>query len=188
MNGKKSIVVYCGSRCGADPAYAAFAGRLGEAIGRSGYRMIYGGGGIGLMGIAADAALACGAEVTGIMPRFLIAREQAHLGLSRLIPVDSMAERKSALIHEGDAFVILPGGIGTMEELFDTLSSIHLSHDPLHHPPVIVADIAHIYTPLQSLWDNMIHAGFIPSRESGLLHICHTLEEITALWPPRTAP
>ena len=95
-----------------------------------------------------------------------------------------MSDRKNALIRRGDAFVILPGGIGTMEELFDTLSYIHLSDDPLHQSPVIIADIAHIYTPLQTLWDNMVTAGFIPARESGLLHICHTLEEITALWPP----
>ena len=79
MSHKKNIVVYCGSRRGEDPAYAAFAGRLGEAIGKGGYCLVYGGGGIGLMGITADAALACGAEVTGIMPRSLIAREQAHL-------------------------------------------------------------------------------------------------------------
>ncbi len=184
MSHKKNIVVYCGSRRGEDPAYAAFAGRLGEAIGKGGYCLVYGGGGIGLMGITADAALACGAEVTGIMPRSLIAREQAHLGLSRLIPTDCMSDRKNALIRRGDAFVILPGGIGTMEELFDTLSYIHLSDDPLHQSPVIIADIAHIYAPLQTLWDNMVTAGFIPARESGLLHICHTLEEITALWPP----
>lgn len=179
----KNIVVFCGSRKGNDPAYAAFAGRLGEAIGRGGYRLVYGGGGIGLMGVVADAALACGAEVTGIMPRFLIDKEQAHLGLTRLIPVDTMAERKKKLIAAGDAFVILPGGVGTMEELFDTLSSIHLSKDPLAGAPVICADVCGLYKPLEALWQNILDAGFLPRKEAGILHIAGTLEEILSYFP-----
>ena len=182
MNRKK-ITVYCGSRLGNDPIYASFAGRLGEAIGKNGYDLIYGGGSIGLMGIVADAAMASGAVVTGYMPQALIDREMAHLGISRLVPVSSMAERKELLILGGDAFVVLPGGIGTMEELFDTLSVHHLSPHPEGAAPILLANAGHIYDPLKVLWENMVQNGFIPSEERNLIRICDTPEEMIPFWP-----
>ena len=112
----KNVVVYCGSHFGNDPAYAAFAGELGEALGKNHFHMIYGGGTVGLMGICADAAMAAGGEVTGIIPEVFIAKEQAHRGLTALIEVPDMTVRKQRMIEMGDAFIILPGGIGTLEE------------------------------------------------------------------------
>lgn len=123
----KNVVVYCGSHFGNDPAYAAFAGELGEALGKNHFRMIYGGGTVGLMGICADAAMATGGEVTGIIPEVFIAKEQAHRGLTALIEVPDMTVRKQRMIEMGDAFIILPGGIGTLEELADTANQhVHI--------------------------------------------------------------
>jgi uncharacterized protein (TIGR00730 family) len=114
-----SLCVYCGSRDGLDPAHLAAAREVGREIGRRGWRLVYGGGHTGLMGAVADAALAAGAEVIGIIPDRLIERELGHGGVTELQVVGSMHERKQKMAEQSDAFVALPGGIGTMEEIFE---------------------------------------------------------------------
>lgn len=143
------IVVYCGSHFGNDPAYAAFAGELGEALGKNHFHMIYGGGTVGLMGICADAAMAAGGKVTGVIPEVFIAKEQAHRGLTELIEVPDMTIRKQKMISLGDAFLILPGGIGTLEELADTANQRHIYGDPLAQPPSSSATLS-IFTMVSS--------------------------------------
>ena len=114
-----SLCVYCGSRDGLDPAHLAAAREIGREIGQRGWRLVYGGGHTGLMGAVADAALAAGAEVIGIIPDRLIERELGHGGVTELQVVGSMHERKQKMAEQSDAFIALPGGIGTMEEIFE---------------------------------------------------------------------
>ena len=116
MEKGKNVSVYCGSRYGINPAQTAFAGMAGELLAKNGYTMIYGGGSVGLMGIAADAALAAGGKVVGIIPEVFIAAEQAHRLITELIEVPDLMARKRKMIEAGDAFLILPGGFGTLEE------------------------------------------------------------------------
>ena len=116
-----SICVFCGSSPGASPAYSEAAAALGRALASGDRRLVYGGGTVGLMGVLADSALACGGEVVGVMPRHLVELEVAHSELSELHVVDSMHERKQVMADLADAFVVLPGGLGTLEEFFPTL-------------------------------------------------------------------
>ena len=179
----KNIVVYCGSHFGNDPEYASFAGRLGEALGKGGFHMIYGGGTVGLMGLCADAALAAGGKVTGIIPEVFIEKEQAHRGLTELLEVPDMMSRKEKMIAAGDAFIILPGGIGTLEELADTFSHYRIYADPSSRPPLLIADINGIYTPLKELFKNWTTLGFLSEEDLSAIHFCSTLEEIMELLP-----
>ena len=110
------VCVYCGSRPGTNPAFMRSAQEMGAAVGRRGWRLVYGGGRVGLMGALADAALTAGAEVTGVIPRSLMQREVGHLGLTHLQVVDTMHERKRLMAEHCNAFIALPGGIGTFEE------------------------------------------------------------------------
>lgn len=174
----KNIVVYCGSHFGNDPAYAAFAGELGEALGKNHFHMIYGGGTVGLMGICADAAMAAGGKVTGVIPEVFIAKEQAHRGLTELIEVPDMTIRKQKMISLGDAFLILPGGIGTLEELADTANQRHIYGDPLAQPPIIICNIEHIYDGLLAQIDAWAEAGFLEKEDWKNLHVAQTLEDV----------
>ena len=128
-----SLCVYCGSRKGDDPAFEAAARAVGSAIAERGWRLVYGGGRTGLMGSVADAALAGGGEVIGVIPRALVGRELGHAGLTELIVVDTMHERKRLMAERSDAFVALPGGIGTFEELFEVWTWLQLGY---HDKPV----------------------------------------------------
>lgn len=172
----KNIVVFCGSHFGDNPAYAALAGRVGEEIGKRNYHMIYGGGRVGLMGVAADAALAAGAKVTGIIPSFFIG-EEAHLGLSKLIEVPDMAARKSKMIESGDAFIILPGGCGTLEEFSDTLSHFHIRRD-LKKPPILLGNVDGFYNSLRQVLKDEIDHGFLTEGDVKTIHFCQSAEEI----------
>lgn len=174
----KNIVIYCGSHYGADSEYPSFAGRLGEALGKGGYRMVYGGGSIGLMGIAADSAMSAGSHVTGIIPEVFISREQAHRGITELIEVKDMEERKKKMIDMGDAFIILPGGIGTMEELMDTFSHYKIYSAPSDRPPIIIMNLGGIYDPLKDLFRNLLAQGFMEEEDITPIHFCTTLEEV----------
>lgn len=174
----KNIVVYCGSRRGNDPAYASFAGRLGEALGKGHFHMIYGGGTVGLMGLCADAAMAAGAAVTGIIPEIFIEKEQAHRGLTELIEVPDMATRKKQLTEAGDAFIILPGGIGTLEELADTFSHYRIYTSPGRRPPLLIANINGIYDPLKKLFQGWLTQEFISQEDLSPIRFCSSLEEI----------
>ena len=180
---KKNVVVYCGSRYGNNPAFAAFAGLTGEFLGKNGYTLIYGGGSIGLMGTIADAAMAAGGHVTGIIPDVFIEKEQAHRFITELIEVPDLTARKQKMISLGDLFLILPGGVGTLEELADTASYLHIYKEDKERPPVIIANIEHLYDPLESLFKSWIAAEFIVPEEWGNIHFIHSFAELLPFFP-----
>jgi len=153
-----SICVYCGSRDGNRPVYRDAAAALGEAIAGRGLRLVYGGARVGLMGVLADAALAAGGDVLGVIPQDLTARELAHPGLTQLQVVASMHARKLAMIEAADAFVALPGGFGTLEELFEVLTWHQLGW---HDKPCGLLDVDGFYTPLAACMQHMRDEGFV---------------------------
>ena len=152
-----SVCVYCGSRHGARESYAAAARRLGQLIGERGWQLVYGGGRVGLMGELADAALAAGARVVGVIPDSLMRREVGHPGLSELHVVQTMHMRKQAMAERADAFVALPGGIGTFEELFEVWSWRQLGY---HDQPIGVLEVDGYYEPLLAFMRRSTAEGF----------------------------
>lgn len=163
-----SVCVYCGSRDGERIGYAEAARALGRAIGQRGWRLVYGGGRVGLMGIVADAALAAGAEAIGVIPRSLVRREVGHAGLSRLEVVDTMHERKQRMAEQADAFVALPGGLGTLEELFETWTWRHLGY---HAKPLGLLNSSGFYQPLLGFLEHTAAEGFVDSAQMGMLAV-----------------
>ncbi len=163
-----SLCVYCGSRSGADPRYAEAARALGTAIGRGGHRLVYGGGHAGLMGTVADATLAAGGQVLGIIPRRLVARELGHRGIQELRTVDTMHDRKLQMAQAADAFVALPGGLGTLEELFEVVTWQQLGY---HDRPIGVLDTAGFYRPLLELLVHIRDAGFVGAAQVERLRV-----------------
>ncbi|QWC84669.1 TIGR00730 family Rossman fold protein [Nocardioidaceae bacterium] len=153
-----SVLVFCGSRAGEDPAYARAAASLGREIAARGLRVVFGGGRVGLMGEVADAALAAGGEVVGVIPQHLEDREVAHESLTGLEVVGSMHERKARMYELADAVVVLPGGFGTLDELFETLTWNQLG---LHRVPVGLLDVAGYWAPLVQVLDASVTAGFV---------------------------
>ena len=153
-----AIAVYCGSNHGADPAYAQAAAALGRLLAERGIRLVYGGGHVGLMGVLADAALASGGEVFGVITRALQAKEVAHDALTSLTVVDTMHERKAAMADAADAFIMLPGGYGTFDEFFEAVSWAQLG---IHDKPCGVLDVAGYYAPLRALLDEATRQGFV---------------------------
>ena len=163
-----AIAVYCGSNHGADPAYAQAAAALGRLLAERGIRLVYGGGHVGLMGVLADAALAGGGEVFGVITRALQAKEVAHDALTSLTVVDTMHERKAAMADAADAFVMLPGGYGTFEEVFEAVSWTQLG---VHDKPCGVLDVAGYYAPLSTLLDEARRQGFVSRAHRELVII-----------------
>ena len=157
MTGIYSIAVFCGSRPGADPAFAAAARALGLGLAKAGIRLVYGGGRTGMMGILADAVLEGGGAVLGVIPDFLTQREVAHPGVTEMIVTDSMHSRKRLMAEEAHAFVMLPGGIGTMDETIEIISWRQLR---LHDKPVFLCDIAGSAMPLLAAIEDAIARGF----------------------------
>ncbi len=153
-----NICVYCGSAKGSDPAYEAGARKLGEAMARAGIGLVFGGGAAGLMGAIASAVLDCGGNVTGIIPDFLVGREGLLPNLKDYLVVNGMQERKRLMFEKADAFVALPGGIGTLEELTEQLSWVQLER---HTKPVVIADIGGFWQPLLDLFAHMRERRFI---------------------------
>lgn len=154
----ESICVYCGSSPGTDPAFTDSARRFGALIAAQGIRLVYGGGGIGLMGEVAEATAAAGGAVTGIIPDFLMRRERAPVGAMELIVVDDMHARKRLMFERADAFVALPGGIGTLEELVEQLTWAQLGQ---HRKPVLIANLQGFWNPFLQLIGHMRETGFI---------------------------
>ena len=152
-----SICVYCGSRRGAQPSYSNTAQRLGQEIAKRGMRLVYGGGQVGLMGVVADAALAAGGEVVGVIPKHLENWEVGHHGLSELHVVGSMHERKQMMFELSDGFIALPGGIGTLDETFEILTWRQLR---VHDKPLVILDDHGFWRPLQGMLDAIIQGGF----------------------------
>ena len=179
----KNITVYCGSRYGINPAHAAFAGMLGEFLAKNGFHIIYGGGSIGLMGLIADTAISAKGQITGIIPHIFIEKEQAHRGITKLIEVDTMDERKEKLINMADAFIVLPGGIGTLEELSDTLSHMTIYREN-QCPPIIIANIDNFYDPLKTLFQHWTDGEFISKQALQSVHFITTIKEIKEILTP----
>jgi uncharacterized protein (TIGR00730 family) len=171
----RSLCVLCGSREGNDPAYRAAALRLGQLMGERGVRLVYGGGSIGLMGVIADAVVAAGGEVVGIIPDFLIRYEVGHGRLTDLVVTDSMHDRKRRMFEMADAFVILPGGLGTLDETFEIVTWKQLR---LHDSPIIVLDVNGYWSPLVNLVRAIIAAGFAHPEVAELIAVVETPEQV----------
>lgn len=161
-----SVCVYCGSRFGDDPAFERVARRLGTSLGARGGQLVYGGGRVGLMGSVADAALAAGARVVGVIPQALMDREVGHCGLSELHVVQTMHERKQLMAERADAFVALPGGIGTLEELYEVWSWQQLGY---HDKPVALLNVAGYYDELLAFMSTGHRRGFVSDAQHAAL-------------------
>ncbi len=185
----RSICVFCGSAAGRLPAYARTADALGRILAERSIELVYGGGNVGLMGILADSALSAGGRVTGVIPRGLADRELAHHGVSELHVVDSMHARKALMAARADAFIALPGGIGTFEELFEMLTWNQLR---LHAKPCGLLDTEGYWQPLLAMLDHAVGEGFLKSHHRNGLLVAHEPETLLAqfaAWePPRTRP
>ena len=154
----KRVCVFCGSSVGNNPEYAEYAAALGQLLARKHIGLVYGGGHVGLMGVIADAALAAGGEVIGVIPRALADREIAHARLTDLRVVDSMHTRKAMMADLADAFIAMPGGVGTFEEFFEAITWTQLG---LHRKPCGLLNAAGFYSPLVAFIDQAVNEGFI---------------------------
>jgi len=184
----RRLCVFCGSNVGGRDVYAAAAGRLGAALAHAGIGLVYGGGSVGLMGILADAALAGGGEVIGVIPRALATREIAHHGLAGLRVVESMHERKALMTELADGFVALPGGLGTLEELLEVVTWAQLG---LHAKPIAVLNVAGYFDGLLALLDHAIAERFLHPGHRALVLAApdvDTLLETLRMARPAAAP
>ncbi len=161
-----AIAVFCESRPGRIPAFAAMAARLGGLLAARGIEVVYGGGRVGLMGILADAALAAGGSVTGVIPRALLETEVGHRGLRQLLVVETMHERKAKMAELSDAFIALPGGFGTLEELCEVLTWSQLG---FHDKPCALLDVEGYFEPLVALFDRAVTEGFVHPANRALV-------------------
>jgi len=164
----RRVAVYCGSSLGSDPIYVAEARALGAEIARAGLGLVYGGTSIGLMGAVADAALAGGAEVIGVLPAFLGEREIAHTGLTRLEVVKNLHERKARMAELSDAFLALPGAYGTLDEMIEAVTWAQLK---LHSKPCILINTAGYWDGFADFLDSMVGAGFLRAENRALLKV-----------------
>jgi uncharacterized protein (TIGR00730 family) len=174
----RRVAVYCGSANGTNPAFLAEARALGAAIASAGLGMVYGGACVGLMGVVADAALAGGAEVIGILPDMLAGREIAHNRLTSLELVSTMHERKARMAELADAFVALPGGYGTLEEVLEAVTWAQLR---LHAKPCILINTAEYWNGLLAFLDTAVKAGFLKAKSRALLQVAASAEEAVGL-------
>lgn len=186
---RPSLCVYCGSRLGDREAYAEAAWQVGTEIGRRGWQLVYGGGRAGLMGRVADAALAAGAPVIGVIPQSLMDREVGHAGLSELHVVQTMHERKLLMAERSDAFLALPGGIGTFEELFEVWTWRQLGY---HDKPVGLLNVDGYYDALLGFLEQTVTQGFVAPPQRALLQVeadpVRLLDDIGQLIPLATDP
>jgi uncharacterized protein (TIGR00730 family) len=171
------VTVFAGSSMGNDPDYAAAAADLGTALARAGIGVVYGGAGVGLMGVLADAALGAGGAVTGVIPQLLVDAEIADFSLTRLEIVGSMHERKALMADLADGFVALPGGLGTLDELFEILTWRQLR---MHRKPVMLLDVGGFWDPLLALVDAQVQAGFVPAASRAALARVTSPDEVLA--------
>lgn len=161
-----SLCVFCGARFGTDPATRETAVGLGRLLAAEGITLVYGGGGVGLMGLVANAALDAGGRAVGIIPKFLLQREAGHPALTETVVVETMHERKLQMFERSDGFVVLPGGIGTLEEFFEVLSWRTLG---LHGKPIVIIDQGGYWEPLAALLRGVVEGGF--AERSHLDHV-----------------
>jgi uncharacterized protein (TIGR00730 family) len=181
----KSVLVFCGSSAGLNECYVNAAAVLGATLARQCARIIYGGAKVGLMGTVANAALDNGGEVVGVIPDFLKTKEVAHESLTELITVGTMHERKLKMFELSDSMIALPGGWGTMEEMFEMLTWGQLG---LHNKPIGLLNINGYYDPLEALCKTMVKEGFLPAETSEILitdrSMENLLEKMKAYQPP----
>ena len=184
-----SVAVFCGSRVGVNPAYAEAGRVLGHGLGRAGLRLVYGGGRVGIMGVVADAVLAAGGTVIGVIPEFLTKWEVAHTNVSEMIVTDSMHSRKRRLYEEADVFVVMPGGLGTYDEAIEVITWRQLR---LHDKPILLCNVAGSVGPLVAAIDYAIEQGFADVASRGLFEVVEgvpaVMERLTALPAGRGAP
>ena len=183
-----SLCVYCGSSIGVDPAHRAAAGRLGGLMAERGVRLVFGGGRTGLMGVLADAVLAAGGSVVGVIPDHIEEREVGHGGVSELLIVDSMHERKHRMFELADGFAVLPGGLGTLDETLEIITWRQLG---LHDKPIVLVDSAGYWAPLEGLLEHVIAGGFARPDTRRLYTVVATVDDIfdaLAAAPPPAAP
>jgi uncharacterized protein (TIGR00730 family) len=173
----RRLCVYCGSSGAVDEQYREAAGELGGRLAAAGIGLVYGGGRLGLMGLLADAVLVAGGDVTGIIPRRLVDAELAHTGVTELVVVDSMHDRKRLMAEKADAFAILPGGIGTLDEFFEIVSWRQLS---LHDKPILLVDIGDYWAPLRALLDHIVVNGFARPQTRGFVHVVPSVSALMA--------
>lgn len=181
------VCVFCGSNPGARPVYAEAARALGRTLAERGMGLVYGGARVGLMGAVADTVLAAGGEAIGVIPHALVAREVAHTGLTELHVVNSMHERKALMADLAGAFIALPGGYGTLDELCEILTWSQLG---LHPKPVGLLNVEGYFDPLLALFDRAVEEGFLPAPHRGLAladtDAARLLDRFAAYDPPST--
>ncbi|HKR19924.1 MAG TPA: TIGR00730 family Rossman fold protein [Stellaceae bacterium] len=171
----KRICVYCGASGNVDESYRAAAIRMGSVLAENGIGLVYGGGRVGLMGLMADAALAYGGEVVGIIPGHLHEREIGHTGLTQLLVVGNMHERKQTMFEMADAFAILPGGFGTLEEALECITWRQLG---LHDKPIFLIDIQEYWVPLLRLFEHVIDSGFASRNTRALYQVLPRVDDL----------
>lgn len=177
MSKIESLTVFCGSKMGEDPAYAEAARRFGAIMAEKGVRLVYGGGAIGLMGVVAKTVLDGGGRVTGVIPDFLMEYEVGNPGVTELLVVPSMHERKRRMFEISDGFVVLPGGLGTLDETFEIVTWKQLQ---LHAKPVVLLDINGFWKPLMGMVDAAIAGGFAHPAVTELFTLVSRPEEVFA--------
>jgi uncharacterized protein (TIGR00730 family) len=171
---RRSVCVFCASSNGVDPIFLAAAKALGQTVAQRGWELVYGGAHVGLMGAMADAALAHGGSVTGVIPRALAEREIAFRGLTQLIEVGSMHERKAEMARRADAFLVLPGGLGTLDEMCEILTWGLLG---MHDKPVVLINIAGYWDAFLGMLDATVAAGFLRPAHRGLVLVAGDVDE-----------
>lgn len=172
-----SVCIFCGSQHGVDPRYRAAATRFGELAGAAGLRVIYGGGRVGLMGAAADASMASGGEVVGLIPARLLEREVGHRAITELVVTRDMFERKSQMIERADAFVVLPGGLGTLDELLEVVTLRQLGY---HDKPIVLVNLGGYWDPYLALVERVVDQGFAAPSVRRLVTVVDDVEDALA--------
>ena len=169
------MCVFCGASPGSDPAYAEAGRDLGEQMAQRGIRLVFGGGHVGMMGLIADAVLDAGGEAVGVIPEHLVEREVGHDKLTELHVVDTMHSRKQKMFELSDAFAVLPGGIGTLDETFEILTWRQLG---LHDKPVVLLSVGGYWRPFQELVDAIVKAEFASTAITALFEVAATPQEL----------
>ncbi len=181
----RSLCIYCGSAGAVPESHKAAAQRLGRLVAEAGITLVYGGGRVGLMGIAADAALAADGKVIGVIPQLLVDAEAGHGGVSELHVVDSMHERKHKMFELSDAFVILPGGLGTLDATFEIITWRQLR---LHDRPIVLVNEGGYWAPLLALFAAMHEAGYVRPAHTNLFQVVARVEEVLPSLATAPAP
>jgi uncharacterized protein (TIGR00730 family) len=185
MNSIKSLCVFCGSSQGDRSVFAEAARHVGETLGRRGIALVYGGAGVGLMGVVADAALKAGGKVVGVIPESLFGKEIAHRELTKLHRVHSMHERKTLMYDLSDGFIALPGGMGTLEEIFEVITWAQLG---LHQKPCGFLNVDGYFDALLGFIDQMVARGFMKEKHRGLVQAASTIDGLLKAFEDFRAP